>query len=100
MEMVAAGVITAEAAITVYRAAVAIRARNEGWYRQARLTLSKFLVLALEFQLAADVLGTSLAPSWDHIGKLAAFAGLRTAINFFLEREMCEIRLAAQAGSA
>jgi hypothetical protein len=36
----------------------------------------------------ADVLATAIAPSWDDIGKLAAIAVLRTALNYFLEKEL------------
>jgi len=53
-----------------------------------RVTLARYLSLALEFQLAADILSTSIAPSWDQIGKLAAIAVIRTALNYFLAREM------------
>lgn len=53
-----------------------------------RLTLARYMALALEFQLGADILATSVAPSWDMIGKLAAIAVLRTALNHFLTREM------------
>jgi len=38
--------------------------------------------------LAADILATAIAPTWDEIGKLAAIAALRTALNYFLEREL------------
>jgi uncharacterized membrane protein len=40
--------------------------------------------------LAADILATAIAPTWDEIGKLAAIAVLRTALNYFLERELKE----------
>lgn len=53
-----------------------------------RLQFGRWLSLALEFELAADILGTAIAPSWDDIGKLAAIATLRTLLNFFLEREI------------
>lgn len=53
-----------------------------------RLTLARYLALALEFQLGADILSTAIAPSWDQIGKLAAIAVIRTALNYFLIREM------------
>jgi uncharacterized membrane protein len=53
-----------------------------------RLTLARFLAVALEFQLGADILSTAVAPSWDAIGKLGAIAVIRTALNFFLSREM------------
>lgn len=59
-------------------------------YNRIRLTLSRFLALALEFQLGADILSTAIAPSWDQIGKLAAIAFIRTALNYFLAREMRE----------
>jgi uncharacterized membrane protein len=55
-----------------------------------RLTLARFLAIALEFQLGADILSTAVAPSWDAIGKLAAIAVIRTALNYFLSREMHE----------
>ncbi|NMJ42091.1 DUF1622 domain-containing protein [Roseomonas sp. JC162] len=53
-----------------------------------RLRLARWLMLALEFALAADILRTAIAPGWDEIGKLAAIAALRTVLNFFLQREM------------
>lgn len=55
-----------------------------------RLTFSRYLSLALEFQLASDILSTSVAPSWDEIGKLSATAVIRTALNYFLSREINE----------
>lgn len=53
-----------------------------------RLVLARFLTLALEFQLAADVLDTAMAPSWQEIGELAAIAVIRTALNLSLTREI------------
>lgn len=53
-----------------------------------RLSLARYLALALEFQLGADILSTAIAPSWDQIGKLGAIAVIRTALNYFLMREM------------
>jgi uncharacterized membrane protein len=53
-----------------------------------RLTLGRSLALALEFALGADILKTAVAPTWNEIGQLAAIATLRTALNYFLEREL------------
>ena len=61
-------------------------------YNEIRLLLSRFLALALEFQLGADILSTAIAPSWDQIGKLGAIAFIRTALNYFLTLEMSEER--------
>lgn len=53
-----------------------------------RLTMARWLALALEFELAADILNTAVTPTWSDIEKLAAIAAIRTALNFFLEREI------------
>ncbi len=37
-------------------------------------------------------IGTSLAPSWDMLGKLATVAAIRTALNYFLAREVKELK--------
>jgi uncharacterized membrane protein len=55
-----------------------------------RLQFARYLTLALELQLAADILSTSVAPTWERIGKLAAIAVIRTALNYFLNKEMRE----------
>jgi uncharacterized membrane protein len=55
---------------------------------EIRLTLGRWLAVALEFELAADILNTAVTPSWNDIEKLAAIAALRTALNYFLEREI------------
>ncbi|WP_223808888.1 DUF1622 domain-containing protein [Rufibacter hautae] len=65
-------------------------------YNKIRLVLARYLALALEFQLGADILSTAIAPSWDQIGKLGAIAVIRTALNFFLAQEMKEERRAEQ----
>jgi uncharacterized membrane protein len=71
--------------------------QTEG-YNRIRLTLARYLSLALEFQLGADILSTAIAPSWNQIGKLAAIAVIRTALNYFLMREMREERKNAETG--
>ena len=43
-------------------------------FRSIRLRFSRYLSLALEFQLAADLLSTAIAPTFDELGKLAITA--------------------------
>ena len=57
-----------------------------------RLALGRFLALGLEFQLASDVLRTAIAPSFKELGQLAAVAAIRTALNYFLSKEIAEER--------
>ncbi len=76
--------IQAGVVIGAHRAA-SRRARREVWTRFAM-----WIVLALEFALAADIVRTAIAPTWDDIGRLGAIALIRTALNYFLERDMEE----------
>ena len=68
----------------------ALAQRRAAAFTDVRLSLGRYLALALEFQLGADILSTAVSPSWDQIGKLGAVAIIRTALNFFLTRELRE----------
>jgi uncharacterized membrane protein len=57
-------------------------------YNKLRLLLGRFLVVGLEFQLAGDIIGTAVAPSWEEIAQLAAIALIRTFLNYFINREV------------
>ena len=89
VEVVGAGVVALGFAIGVVsfvRAALA--RRHAEAYPGVRLLLARYLAVALEFQLAADILSTAIAPSWDAIQRLAAIAVIRTGLNYFLGKEM------------
>ena len=66
--------------------------RGTAVFAPIRLSFSRYLSLGLEFQLAADILGTAVAPTWTEIGKLGATAIIRSALNFFLSNEIKEQR--------
>lgn len=67
----------------------------------ARVGLARSLALALEFLLAADVVRTAVAPTWEEIGKLAAIALIRSGLNYFLHLELRELRQSpGQSGGA
>ncbi|MBO9559732.1 MAG: DUF1622 domain-containing protein [Caulobacter sp.] len=78
---------------TLVQAGVALAGRN-GPSRQARRELwaqfARWIVLALEFALAADIVRTAISPTWDDIGRLGAIALIRTVLNYFLEKDMQE----------
>ena len=52
------------------------------------LRFASWILLSLEFALAADIVRTAIAPTWDDIGQLAAIAAIRTFLNYFLERDL------------
>ena len=70
----------------------ALLRRQTADFTAIRLALARYLALALEFQLGADILSTAIAPSWEQIGKLGAIAVIRTALNYFLSQEMKQER--------
>jgi uncharacterized membrane protein len=76
-----------------------LAAREPADFTEIRLTLARYLALALEFELGADILGTAVSPSWDQIGKLGAVAVIRTGLNFFLSMEMKQEKTAQKPWS-
>ena len=55
-----------------------------------RMIFGGWLVVALEFQLAADIVGTMVAPTTAHLIELGAIAVIRTFLNYFLNKELKE----------
>jgi uncharacterized membrane protein len=47
-----------------------------------------WLLLGLEFALAADIIRSVISPTWADIGELASIAVIRTFLNYFLERDL------------
>lgn len=68
------------------------RRRHRTIQQSIRLDLGLSLALSLEFLLAADIVGTAVSPTQEAILQLAAIAGIRTFLNFFLEREVKDLQ--------
>jgi len=56
-----------------------------------RLKLGSYLVLALEFFIASDIVKTIVTPSWEGLGILGAIIVIRTILSFFLTRDIKKI---------
>lgn len=56
--------------------------------RKLRQKLGAYLVLGLEFFIAADIIRTITRPDWNEIGMLAAIIALRTILSYFLGLEI------------
>ncbi|WP_323948505.1 DUF1622 domain-containing protein [Aeromonas caviae] len=68
---------------------LAVRVRDhEPGFPRIRLCFGSWLILALEFQLAADILATTVAPSKEELVRLAIIAVIRTFLNYFLGKEL------------
>ena len=61
--------------------------RRDVWLRYAR-----WLVAALTFQLAADIIETSITEDREALIRIAVIAIIRTLLNYFLERDLNEMR--------
>ena len=55
---------------------------------QLRIRFGVWLALALEFQLGADILATTVAPNTTALIRLGAIALIRTFLNYFLNHEL------------
>lgn len=71
---------------TVY---IGIRSRQGFVLNSAvKLTFGRWLAMALEFQLAADILNTTVDPDIEGLIKLFGIALIRTFLNYFLTKEI------------
>jgi uncharacterized membrane protein len=57
------------------------------------LQFARWLVAGLTFQLAGDLIETSISTTWQSIARVGIVAVIRTFLNFFLERDLEEVRL-------
>lgn len=67
----------------IVRGRITHHARRTAW-----LSLARWLLLGLEFMLAADIVRTAISPSWNDVGQLGAIAVIRTFLSYFLERDL------------
>jgi uncharacterized membrane protein len=67
--------------------------KDESIYREResiRHHFASYLLLALEFLIAADIIITVIHPTFEEIGILASIVAIRTVISYFLEKEIRE----------
>jgi len=74
--------------------------RSHELMRDTWLSYARWLVAALTFQLAADIIETSISSSWETIGRVGAIAVIRTFLNYFLDRDLEEVRARQKQRSA
>jgi uncharacterized membrane protein len=55
-----------------------------------RQHLASYILVGLEFLVAADVVRTLVKPSLKEIAVLASIVAIRTVLSFFLDRELSE----------
>jgi uncharacterized membrane protein len=101
IEAIAIGIIAfgaLEALVGIFRVGLKSATTNDD-RRAVWLTFARWLVAGLTFQLAADLVNTSFAPTWDELGHLAAIAVIRTFLSYFLDREVDDTRRRQHGGS-
>ena len=85
-----------EALVNIFRSLF----RASGMQKRAVwLEFAGWLVAALTFQLAADIVNTSFSPTWDEVGRLAVVAAIRTFLSYFLDREVENTRRLQRVGA-
>ncbi|MEK6563457.1 MAG: DUF1622 domain-containing protein [Candidatus Omnitrophota bacterium] len=59
-----------------------------GLHESIRITLGSYLVLALEFFIAGDIIKTIITPTWESLAVLGAIVVIRTILSYFLTKEV------------
>ncbi len=88
VETFGAGLVTFGVCVAIVHLIRTFATGKTADFTATRLILARYLALALEFELGADILGTAVSPTWDQIGQLGAVAVIRTGLNVFLSMEM------------
>ena len=80
-----------------------IRAQIVCWRRKEavplediRYEVGRYILLGLEFFIAADIVHTIVQPTLEEVAVLAAIVVVRTIISFFLNREIAYARQSNQ----
>jgi uncharacterized membrane protein len=81
---------TIEVAVEIIR--LAFGTHSHQFMRDVWLRYARWLVAGLTFQLAADIIETSISSSWETIARVGAIAVIRTFLNYFLDRDLIEVR--------
>jgi uncharacterized membrane protein len=81
------------AVLTIYRLLKLefSRLKHKSIYRDresARHQFASYLLLALEFLIAADIIATVIHPTFEEIAILASIVVIRTMVSYFLEKEI------------
>jgi uncharacterized membrane protein len=94
VELIAALLIAYGALEALIRLLLKPRVQTNVQFARRRDVFLKFgvwMLLGLEFELAADIVRSAISPSWTAIGQLGAIAAIRTFLNYFLEKDIKEL---------
>jgi len=94
-------VVVAWGSIEAAVGCIALVARRQTGHGARKVVWRRFgvwLLLGLEFELAADNIETVISPEWIDIAQLGAIAVIRTFLNYFLEKDLdASVREAGEA---
>jgi len=75
-------------ALVIYFKDILFTKKSYAALKESRLEIGHSFSLGLAFLIGASILKTIIAPTWTDIGQLAAIIAIRTALNFFLLRDI------------
>jgi|SRR6185295_12517556 len=84
-----------EAFVRILR--LAFGSASEQDRRDTYVSYLRWLVGALTFQLAADIVHTAIAPTWEDLGKVGTIAVIRTFLSYFVARDVREVTEGGEA---
>jgi len=75
-------------ALAIYLKDIFSSHKSKQAIQESRLEMGHSFSLALAFLIGASILRTTFAPTWNDLGQLATIIAIRTALNYFLIRDV------------
>ena len=88
VEAIGAAIVGYGAVATAARFVLTLLGIRDDSNTEIRLFLGRYLALGLEFQIGADILSTTVAPTFNDVLLLGAIVVIRTVLNYFLSKEL------------
>ena len=85
-----------EAFVRIVRIVFSAASPRQG--REVYVNYLRWLVGGMTFQLAADIVHTAIAPTWEDLGKVGAIALIRTFLSYFVSRDVREANEESEPG--
>ncbi len=90
LEIISVMCIVIGMVLSVYLMIKLARKPTTPMHNRVRAKFGGWLALALEFQLASDIVKTTISPTYENLIIVGAVALIRTFLNYFLSKELKE----------
>jgi uncharacterized membrane protein len=89
LELIGAAIVVVGVLLAVFRYALfLLGSKASSDLERTQLDLVRYLLFGLTVEVAADILGTAVAPTVAELGFLAGIVLIRAALSYFLSKDL------------